>query len=213
MPQQPPMHPLDGDRTTATSLTLLQRARAGDADAWRKLVKLYTPLVYHWCGRWNVRGADADDVLQEVFHSASVSLSNFRRDRAGDTFRGWLRGIARNKLQDLNRRRTAEPPGAGGSSVHERLEAIPGDTTAPGQSGSDDPDDSKVLSSLFQTTLQEVRGQFDERTWRAFWRTTVDGQRPVDIAGELGLSPAAVRMAKSRVLRRVREELGDLIED
>jgi RNA polymerase sigma-70 factor (ECF subfamily) len=177
-------------------------------------VKLYTPLVYHWCGRWNVRGADADDVLQEVFQSAALSLANFRRDRAGDTFRGWLRGIARNKLQDLLRRRGAQPNAAGGSTVHEQLQQLAASSGSLPQRDdqADDPEDSQVLGGMFRATLQEVRGQFDDRTWKAFWRTTVDQQRPVDVADELGVSAASVRMAKSRVLRRVREELGDLLD-
>lgn len=176
-------------------------------------MKLYTPLVYHWCGRWKVRGADADDVLQEVFQSAALSLANFRRDRAGDTFRGWLRGIARNKLQDLLRRRGAQPNAAGGSTVHEQIQQLTDSSAASTPNDqADDPEDSQVLGGIFRATLQEVRGQFDDRTWKAFWRTTVDQQRPVDVAAELGVSPASVRMAKSRVLRRVREELGDLLD-
>src|SRR5688500_11133083 len=83
-------------REQGTSLTLLLRLRANEPDAWRTMVQLYTPLVYHWCAHSGVRGADADDVLQEVFHSASTSLENFRRERPGDSFRAWLRGITRN---------------------------------------------------------------------------------------------------------------------
>jgi len=59
--------------------------------------------------------------------------------------------------------------------------------------------------------LELVRGEFEERTWQAFWRAAVQGQAPADIATDLGMSPAAVRKVKSRVLRRLREELGDLI--
>src|SRR5437764_15425954 len=79
-----------------TSLTLLQRLRANEPDAWRTMVHLYTPLVYRWAGQLGVRGADADDVLQEVFRTASTRLANFHRDRPGDSFRGWLRGITRH---------------------------------------------------------------------------------------------------------------------
>lgn len=196
----------------ATSLTLIRHAYHGDDAAWHRLVRLYTPLVLHWCRRWNVRGADADDMVQEVFQSAAAGLANFRRDRPGDTFRGWLRGIARNKLMDLFRRRDIEPAGTGGSTMNARLQQIPDSLVSIASSSTqDDPEDSQVISDLFRHALNQVRNEFEERTWQAFWRTTVDGQRPVDVAQEFGLSPAAVRMAKCRVLRRVRQELGERV--
>jgi RNA polymerase sigma-70 factor (ECF subfamily) len=56
-----------------------------------------------------------------------------------------------------------------------------------------------------------VRGEFEERTWQAFWQTVIGGRAPRDVAADLGMSPGAVRVAKSRVLHRLREELGDLM--
>src|SRR5437867_3526766 len=86
------------DPGRSTSLTLLHRLRANDSEAWRIMVQLYTPLVAHWCARGGVRGVDAEDVAQEVFHTAATHLENFHRDRPGDSFRGWLRGITRNMV-------------------------------------------------------------------------------------------------------------------
>ena len=57
--------------------------------------------------------------------------------------------------------------------------------------------------------LALIRGEFEERTWGAFWRTAVEGRAAKDVGAELGLSAGAVRVAKSRVLHRLREELGD----
>src|SRR5947209_6523065 len=82
----------------ATSLSLLQRARGRDQDAWGRLFYLYRPFVLYWCGRWGVHAEDADDVSQEVFRAAADGLGAFRHDRPGDTFRGWLRGITHNKV-------------------------------------------------------------------------------------------------------------------
>jgi RNA polymerase sigma-70 factor (ECF subfamily) len=59
-----------------------------------------------------------------------------------------------------------------------------------------------------------MRGDFEERTWHAFWETAVEKRQAGDVAQTLGISLGAVYMAKSRVLRRLREELDglDLIE-
>ena len=59
--------------------------------------------------------------------------------------------------------------------------------------------------------LDLVRAEFEGRTWQMFWRSAVDGHAVAAIARDLGASAAAVRQAKSRVLRRLKSELGDLI--
>ena len=188
-----------------TSLTLLQRVRANDADAWQRLVELYTPLVYYWCGRCGVRRDDAPDVLQQVFQATSSSLENFRRERPGDTFRGWLRGITQNMVRLHFRRNGSEPQARGGTEALRQLQQV----VDPEEIESDDPPEE--MSRLYQRALELVRCEFEERTWQMFWQTVIDGRSPVDIAPELGVTAATVRKAKSRVLRRLKEEVGDLI--
>ncbi len=188
----------------STSLTLLEQVRNRDEAAWGRLVHLYSPLVVHWCHAAGVRGPDADDLAQDVFHAVFKGLDGFRRDRAGDTFRGWLRGITRFKVQDYHRRRAAEPAAQGGTDARRRLEQL----TEP-ELPEDTPAD---LGALYRRALELVRGEFEERTWTAFWRAAVEDQSPAHIAEDLGLSPAAVRKAKSRVLHRLRQEVGDLLD-
>lgn len=210
----PPNRPYNGRKggpgvnsNSGTSLSLLQRIRDGDATGWRRVVELYTPLVSHWCKRGGVEGADADDVLQEVFHAASASIGSFRREQAGDTFRGWLRAITHHKVLAHWRTRQKHPHAPGGSSALERLHEMPERT------GLEVPEeeDSEQMSALFHRALGFLRGEFEERTWQAFWRTAVDAQPAPAVAAELGMTANAVRMAKSRVLHRLREELGDLV--
>jgi RNA polymerase sigma-70 factor (ECF subfamily) len=186
-----------------TSLTLLQRARNRDEEAWQRLVYLYAPLIDRWCGFQGVRGADADDVRQEVFRAVAGGLDTFRRDRPGDTFRGWLRGITRFKLLDHIRSRQERPEAQGGTDAHHRLQQV---------AGPEFPEETEDdLGGLYRRTLELVRGEFEPQTWQAFWRSAVDGHSPADIAADLGVTPAAVRKAKSRVLFRIRQEIGDLI--
>jgi RNA polymerase sigma-70 factor (ECF subfamily) len=192
---------------SATSLSLLQRIRNGDSSGWRRVIDLYTPLVYHWCRRWGVEGADADDVLQEVFKAAALSIDTFRREREGDTFRGWLRMITRHRVLAFWRSRSRQPEADGGSEALQRLHEIPGPDVAD-----DDPEEANQFSALVQRALGLLRAEFEPRTWQAFWRVTVDGLQAPEVAAELGMTANAVRMAKSRVLRRLREELGDLVE-
>src|SRR5262249_11738594 len=148
---------------------------------------------------------DAADLLQDVFRSVTGAIDRFHRDRPGDTFRGWLWSIARNKLRDHFRDREREPAAAGGSEALAQFTQIPDDEPE----GAADGEPSRAL---LHRALELVRGGFEELTWQAFWRTTVDGRAPADVAAELGLGLASVYQAKSRVLRRLREELGGLID-
>lgn len=189
------------DSGKQTSPSLLERARAKDADAWKRLVRLYTPLVVYWCHGSGVKGADAEDVCQEVFRAVAAHLGDYRHE----TFRGWLRGIARHKILDHFRGQQRQPLGQGGSEANERLLQVP-------EQGLLSDDSEEEVSGLYHRALEQVRGEFEGNTWQAFWRAAVEGQSPSLIAADLGVTPAAVRKAKSRVLLRLREEIGDLID-
>jgi RNA polymerase sigma-70 factor, ECF subfamily len=191
---------------SGTSLSLLQRIRTGDESGWSRVVELYSPLVLHWCRRWGVTGADADDLMQEVFAGASQGIENFRREQAGDSFRGWLRAITRNKTLVHWRSRGKQPESAGGSEALQRLHEI--ESSDPGE----DAEEANHMSRLLHQALGLIRDEFEQRTWQAFWRVAVDNLTSADVAGELGMTSGAVRMARSRVLRRLREELGELVQ-
>lgn len=194
----------DGERSssTGTSRGLLARARDRDAAAWERVVSLYGPLVLHWCRGWGLPDDDAADVFQDVFQAVAAHLGGFRRGRSGGTFRGWLRAITRNKVSDHFRRRG--PVAVGGSEAGYALTQVPEDEPADA-SASGDP----AAAGVVRRALELIRDEFEPRTWEAFWRTAVDGRPPRDVAAELGMTPGAVRVAKSRVLQRLRAELGD----
>ena len=101
----------------ATSLSLLDRVKTRDREAWQRLVDVYAPLVYRWCRRTGVAADEAADVLQEVFLAVATHIGDFRRDRPGDSFSAWLRTITRNKIHDQLRRQKNEPRARGGSSA------------------------------------------------------------------------------------------------
>jgi RNA polymerase sigma-70 factor (ECF subfamily) len=190
----------------ATSLTLLVRVQANEPGAWQRLIDLYAPLVHHWCRRGGLTGEDVADVFQEVFRSVAEHIGGFRRDRAGDTFRGWLRTITRNKVRDHFRRQAGQPRAAGGTDAQLHLQSVP-ERAEP-----EDPEETGIVVRQLHRTLEAIRGEFEERTWQAFWQVQMEGRDTGAVGAELGLTPAAVRKAKFRVLRRLREELDDLLD-
>lgn len=193
------------DSPTSTSRSLLARVRSGDTDAWTRLVRLYSPLVAYWCRRFGVAEQDVPDLLQDVFGAVVRSVEGFRKQRANDTFRGWLRVIARNKVHDCRRRRQDEAAAAGGTEATHLLAQLPAAT--------DDEDDSphelRLRRELFLQALEAIREEFAEHTWRAFWLVAIDGLTPREAGEQLNMRAGTVRVAKSRVLHRLRTELGE----
>jgi len=198
----------EGRESTSTSRSLLKRLHANDPGAWDRLILLYAPLVWHWCRRMDLPAQDIADVFQEVFQAVATHFHNFHRDRPGDTFRGWLRTITRNKVRDHYRMRQREPQAAGGTEARDWWSRVP-DAPDPMD---EECDDRETDHLLFHQALELIQGSFEETTWRAFWRVVVDGRSPQEVADELEMSPGAVRVAKCRVLHRLRQELGDLHE-
>jgi RNA polymerase sigma-70 factor (ECF subfamily) len=196
----------DAHGVTSTSRSLLVQLKDDDAKAWDRVVILYTPLVYYWCQKLDLKRDDIPDVVQEVFKSVAEHIADFRKERSQDTFRGWLRVITRNKAIDHYRRRAKDADAAGGTEALQRMAALP----AP-ESGDDATDEAESQNILFHQALACLREDFHERTWKAFWRVVVDDCTPAEVADELQMTPGAVRVAKCRVLQRLREHLGDVV--
>lgn len=196
---------------SSTSRSLLNAARLEDAAAWERLVKLYTPLVASWCHRWGVSKQDTVDVMQDVFYAVASHLGRFRKDRLGDTFRGWLMVIARSKAMDYFNSRNREPVAAGGTEASTRLREIrdPG-TKFVLESELSTADEEVVFNDVLLRALESIKHEFHDRTWQAFWKVVVEGRCANDVAADLSMKPGTVRVSKSRVLLRLRHELGDL---
>ncbi len=192
------------EAASSLSTALLAGLQAQADEAWGRLIRLYGPVVYAWCKRRGLQPSDAEDITQEVFRVVLLRITDFRREQPGSTFRGWLWTITRNKTGDYLRRRQAQPQPAGGSEAREQLEQL----AAESRPNDDDPE-AGAERLLYRRALDLIRSEFEPPTWEAFWRIVVDGQRPADVAPATGLSLNAVYLAKSRVLRRLREELGD----
>jgi RNA polymerase sigma-70 factor (ECF subfamily) len=193
-------------RGGSTSRSLLASAKRDEPLAWERVVRLYAPLVASWCRRWGVAEQDLGDLLQDVFAAVASHLNRFRKEEPGDTFRGWLSTIVRNKVRDHFRRRAGEPAATGGAEAALHMQQIPDPYALD-----DLPEcsDDLLYDELLLKALESIRSEFHERTWQAFWRVVVEGRTAVDAGAEMDMKPGAVRVAKSRILKRLRRELGD----
>jgi RNA polymerase sigma-70 factor (ECF subfamily) len=198
---------LNDSAVASTDSSLVAGLKSRDGGAWRRFVDLYAPWIFSWARRFGLTEVDAADVTQETLLAVYRSIGNFQRVAPGDSFRGWLWTIMRSKISD-RRRRAHLDAGAGGSSAQARLALVPEQIPeAPPEDADQSAEDD--ARRLLQRALAQVRDEFEERTWRAFWEVVVEGRSPADVAAELGVSANAVRQSKSRVLRRLRAQLGD----
>ena len=196
------------ESTWGTSSSLLDRVRNQEAGAWESLCRIYTPLVYGWVRKAGLSETDAEDVVQEVFQKVAAKLGSFRYEKPEDSFRGWLWTICRNKIRDWFRARQGQPTAAtGGSHAQRMLHDVPDWISS--EDPADEPEvDPASEAALMRRALELVKDDFNEKTWQAFWRLTIDGHPAKDIASDLGMSDNAVRQAKFRVLKRLKEALG-----
>jgi RNA polymerase sigma-70 factor, ECF subfamily len=172
------------------------------ANRLRTFANIYTPLVFRWCRNHGVAAEDADDVIQEVFQAVFQGIDRFKRQTTGQSLRGWLWTITRNKICDHFRRREAQPIAAGGTAPFDPAD-IPETDTEPAE---------QVAAELAHRALSVIQTDFEPATWRTFWAMAIDGRSAKEAAAQYGLTEAAAFKAKSRVLNRLRHELDGLLD-
>ncbi len=189
------------------SSSVIERARRGDQVAFQRIVNLYGGLVYHWCRKSGLSREDAEDTGQQVFLSASRGLNAFRRERPDDTFRGWLRVITRSRIADHYRENAIRERAAGGEN--DLIEAV---AIMPNDEQSDDDRDHDT-SMLYEQAVKLVQSEFAEPDCQAFHLLVVDGLTATEVAEKLHMSVNSVYIAKSRILKLLRVEFAELLED
>lgn len=185
-----------------TRVSLLVRLRDGSNQAvWQEFVDLYGPVIYGFARKRSLQDADAADLVQDVLRSVSSAIGRLEYDRNQGTFRGWLFTVTRNKVFNFLSARKIRPQAAGDSGTNRLLNSKP-----------DSSDGSEVWELEYQRRLasiamERIKSEFQDNTWQAFWLTAVEGIPASDAAQQIGLSPGAVYVAKSRVLARLKSEV------
>lgn len=192
--------------TTRPSL-LLRLRDAGDGGAWTDFEQLYAPLIYHYARKHGLQDADAADVRQEVLRLVAHAIRGFEYDARRGSFRGWLYTVARNQVRKFFERRRPFEQGSGDSAAQQALEEHPAADVADASAW-----DEEYERRLFTYAAAQIRGDFSDATWQAFWQTAVEGRAAKEIASQLRLTVAAVYLAKSRVMARLKEHIKTLQE-
>lgn len=182
-----------------TPVSLLVRLKdPANEEAWNEFVDLYGPLVYGWMVRQGLPAADAADCVQETLVRLLRTLPTFEYDRKR-SFRAWLKVVAVSALQDFYRR-------SGRLKAADALAATPSYVEDP----ADEFHEHEYRRYLLHRVMELVRREFQPTTWAAFHEVVIAQKPAAEVAAELDLTVNAVYLARSRVLRKMRERLEDL---
>jgi RNA polymerase sigma factor (sigma-70 family) len=190
--------------TTRASL-LLRLRDPQDHAAWVEFVSLYEPVAYRLLRRHGLQDADAREVMQEMFLAVSRSIDRWDPSSERGSFRGWLRQVIRNLVINWLKHSQRRIRPSGGNEWTAMLEQVVGDS-GPESSVFEE----ELKRALFRKAADQVRAEVQTSTWQAFWETTVLGVSPAEVAKKLGMEVGAVRVAKCRVLARVRSAVAEL---
>jgi RNA polymerase sigma factor (sigma-70 family) len=188
-----------------TSLTLLNRLRQdpGDQTAWKEFLTRYAPRIYHWCRRWNLQPADAEEVSQNVLMKLVAKLSTFAYDPSR-SFRAWLKTLTHNAWVDYLDSLKTQGAGGDGSQVLHRLESIEARDDLVKRL--EDEFDHEIMAEA----MARVQERVEPRTWEAFRLMSLEGLSGSEAAARIPMKEAMVFIARGRVLKLLRDEVQKL---
>jgi RNA polymerase sigma-70 factor (ECF subfamily) len=192
-----------------TRPSLLLRLRdVSNQSAWEEFLEIYEPLILRLARQRGLQDADAREVTQEVLLSVAKAVGRWDTNPAHGSFRGWLSTITRNLVVNFLIRQGRHPRGTGDSDFGRWLNQVP----------AADCDESLLFDlerrrQLFLWAASEIETEFRSETWRAFWETSVVGRSVGEIASELKMSVGAVYVARSRVMKRLREKVQEVAHE
>ena len=162
-----------GSITASTSL--VRRVKSHDQDAWRRLARIYGPLVYCWGRTSGLQAADAEDIVGEVFADLVRGIDRFQHDGSPHSFRRWLRIVAFRKVRKHARKMRSQPVALGGSTAEARLHGLPAQSLHEDAVHSQDEADW-----VRQRAMKILQDDFSPAHWEVFRRTVLDEESPAD---------------------------------
>jgi RNA polymerase sigma factor (sigma-70 family) len=180
-----------------TQPSLLLRLRdSGDDAAWSRFAAIYTPLIVAFCRGRGLSDPDAADVAQDVLKAIVGAIPRFSYEPERSSFRNWLFTVVRSKLNNFFAAQARQPRQAGETTVQHFTDNEP---------ALEETWHREYQANLVRWAAEQVRAEFKDPTWNAFWRTAILGQPAEQVAAELRLSVNALYIARSRVTTRLRQ--------
>ncbi len=198
----------------ATRLSLLEQTqaylqaliedRAPDSvlsQAWQEFYRIYSEVIRRYVISHGIRGADADDCVQEVWIAVARNLAEFEHPRNRPGLRSWLYTVVRSKTTNVIRRNTRR-------TIHnldtfiENVADLASTEPEPGEATEWQWDATMVM-----TAIEELRRHVSDVNYRVLEMRIVEGRSEAETATALGLTPEQVRYRKHRTKRKLESML------
>lgn len=171
-----------------------------DQDAWRTFVTIYTPWLFHWSKTAGLGYADAADLVQDVLTIVYRKLPQFRYDRRR-SFRGWLKTVTLNRYRDILRKKSNHIASATESMLDDHAWRQQMESTW----------DLHHARFLVAAAMKPMQSDFAKPTWAAL-QMVMSGEASVEQAAQqTGVSHWTIYSARSKLMRRLREQLEGLM--
>lgn len=197
---------------TRGSLLARLKREASDTD-WEQFYRQYGNVILSFCSKQGLDEFAARDVLQEVMLLLMRKLPSFDYNPARGRFRNWLLALVMGKIRDAHRRAR-------------RLRTISIDERSP-HSG-ECFDESLVscaseasqavekawLQALIEEALRKIQNdpKSKRETFAVFYAYVIESRPVAEVAQQFGVAENTIYQIKNRILKRLREELAEIIE-
>jgi len=183
---------------------ILHLQNAQDDAAWRDFESVYESFLVRMIERRGVPLAHVGDVTNQVLAAIARSITQWKDDQQDASFRRWISRVARNVVMKYMSRERRHVSAVGGTDTLESLAQIP------------DPIDENLAKQyeheLIVWAAEQVKGEFIETSWKAFWQTMIDGRSVADVAETLSVTQGSIYMSRGRILKRIRDKVNEVLE-
>lgn len=194
---------MQAPETRATLIVRLRDPR--NERAWNEFVAGYEPFLRCLVERRGVPSRDVPDVTQQVLAAIAHSVSGWRDDGQTESFRRWVQRVARNVVIKFMTRERKQVEAQGGTEFQSLLEQQP--------AAEDQDQQRRYEYELVVWAAQQVRQEFRESSWKAFWATLVEGRSVSEVAQELGVTPGSIYMSRSRIMARIQTIVSEVLDE
>lgn len=182
---------------------LIVAARAGDVDAFHRLVERHQTAIFNIVLRTVKDPATAEDVTQDAFVRAWRSLDQFR----GGNVRGWLMRIGVNRAYDTLRSQKRRPA--------DSLDALDYEPSTRWTAGAMTPEhpESHALRGELSEVLERLLARLPDDQRTALLLVDLEGFSYDEAAGIMAVAPGTIKSRISRARSRLREEMRATTQD
>lgn len=191
---------------TITNTQLLDDLRnPGNETVWQQFVNRYMPMIVKYAVRAGLRSADADDAAQQTMIAFCTAYQQGKYDREKGRLRFWLYGIARNQIKSVFKRRAKQEVQVAEDTAQTDFFA-----RQPDEADLEKVWEEEWREAVLRQCLEEVHREFDAKSIEAFELFAWKGLPAQEVAERLDMTPNAVFIVKSRILKRIRELVPDM---